>query len=314
MSVGTPAEPVRALPGAAAALALLSVLGCGAPEPDASAAEESAPPSAAPLDPAAYTPDLEELEKEYDARLGVYALDTGTGREVAFNADERFAYASTHKAFSAGAVLEANTMAELEEEVPIEAADLLPDSHSPVVSEHVGSTMTLLEICDAAVRFSDNSAANLLFEELGGPEGLDAALEELGDDVTQVDRVEPDLSEGRPGDDRDTSTPEAMATTLRAYTLGDVLPEDKRALLVDMLKRSRTGDALIRAGVPEGWEVGDKTGTAGYGARNDIAVVWPEEGGDPIVMAIMTGQDDPEDEPQDALVAAAAEVVAGALR
>ncbi|MDA0567922.1 class A beta-lactamase [Streptomonospora sp. S1-112] len=308
-----PLEPVRGLPTAAAALAVLSLLGCGsAQEAEGTAAEGSPSPSAS-VDPASYTPDLEALAKEYDTRLGVYALDTATGAEVSFNADERFAYASTHKAFSAGAVLAANSMAELEEEVPIEEGDLLPESHSPVVQEHVGSTMTLLEICDAAVRFSDNSAANLLFEELGGPEGLDAALEELGDDVTHVDRVEPDLSEGTPGDIRDTSTPEAMATTLRAYALGDALPEEKRDILVDMLKRSVTGDALIRAGVPEGWEVGDKSGTADYGGRNDIAVVWPEEGG-PIVMAVMTRQDDTEDEPHDALVAEAAEVAAGALR
>lgn len=64
------------------------------------------------------------------------------------------------------------------------------------------------------------------------------------------------------GETHDTSTLRALATSLQAFTLGDVLPTEKRSILVDWLKKNTTGDTLIRAG-----EVADKTGTAGsYGS------------------------------------------------
>jgi hypothetical protein len=168
--------------------------------------------------------------------------------------------------------------------------------------------MSLLEIGDAALRYSDNTAANLLLAELGGPEGLDEALEAIGDDVIHVDRIEPGLSEAVPGDVRDTSTPRAMATSLGEFTLRDALPEEKREIITQMMLGNTTGDELIRAGVPDDWKVGDKTGSGGYGTRNDIAVLWPPQGV-PIVLAVMSSRDVEGAEFDNALIAEAAEVV-----
>ena len=169
------------------------------------------------------------------------------------------------------------------------------NAFSPVTEQRVGTSMTLKALCSAAVRYSDNTAANLLLDELGGPKGLDAILEELGDDVTRMERREPELNDWAPGDTRDTSTPRALARDLRAFVLGDVLEAPERAQLTRWLRTNTTGDALIRAGVPDGWKVGDKTGTgATYGARNDIAVVWPPDRA-PIVIAIMSNRAEPDD-------------------
>ncbi|MET9711286.1 class A beta-lactamase [Nocardiopsis alba] len=291
--------------GLVAALALVPLVGCGTAGEGASEEVSSAD---ALVDVEA---EFEALEAEYDTRLGVYALDTGSGEEVEFREDERFAFASTFKSLLAGVVLSENSLEEMERVITYDEDVLV--SHSPVTEENVGTGMSLLELCDATVRFSDNAAANLLLEELGGPEGFTESLEELtGDDVTTLDRYETDMSAAVPGDERDTSTPEALAGSLEAFTLGDVLPEDRREVLVDMLVRNTTGDAVIRAGVPEGWVVGDKTGTGGYGTRNDIAVVWPEEG-DPIVLAVLSTMEVEDAEPQDSLIAEATEVVVEAL-
>ncbi|MFB8761646.1 class A beta-lactamase [Nocardiopsis alba] len=296
-------SPVRS--GLVAALALVPLVGCGAAGEGASEEVSSAD---ALVDVEA---EFEALEAEYDTRLGVYALATGSGEEVEFREDERFAFASTFKSLLAGVVLSENSLEEMERVITYDEDVLV--SHSPVTEENVGTGMSLLELCDATVRFSDNAAANLLLEELGGPEGFTESLEELtGDDVTTLDRYETDMSAAVPGDERDTSTPEALAGSLEAFTLGDVLPEDRREVLVDMLVRNTTGDAVIRAGVPEGWVVGDKTGTGGYGTRNDIAVVWPEEG-DPIVLAVLSTMEVEDAEPQDSLIAEATEVVVEAL-
>ncbi|SHI51702.1 beta-lactamase class A [Nocardiopsis flavescens] len=296
----------------AALLVLLPLAGCGGADRDT--AQEPAPSASppAPASPVDVSAELAALEEEFDAHLGVYAVDTGTGAEIAHNADDRFAYASTHKALSAGAILERNTLEEMEEVVTFTEDDLV--GWTPVTEQHVDTGMTLLEVIDAAVRHSDNTAANLALEELGGPQGFEDALRGIGDEVIEAERWEPDLSEHTPGEERDTSTPRAMAASLEAYTLGDVLPEEKQDVLIDLLLRNTTGDATIRAGVPEGWTVGDKTGSANYGTRNNIALLWPAEGEEPIVLAIMSSRDEEDAERRDELIAETAGVVADALR
>jgi beta-lactamase class A len=291
-----------------AIVALLSLGACSSPAP-APAAPSTPPSSAAPAAPSADT-ELAALEAEFDARLGVYALDTGTGRALEYEADTRFAYASTIKAPLAGVVLLETTEAELDELVTYEASDLL--EYAPVTSQNVATGMTLRALADAAVRYSDNTAANLLFDRIGGPAGLDAALEELGDDVTQVDREEPSLNEATPGDPRDTSTARALATVLERLVVGDALDPGDRATLTAWLVGNTTGDALIRAGVPAGWTVGDKTGSAAYGTRNDIAVIWPPDAA-PIVLAVLSSRASADAEHDDALLARATTVVLEAL-
>ncbi|TDU91061.1 beta-lactamase class A [Kribbella voronezhensis] len=280
---------------------MLFLLATSCAEPAATAVS---PPSAPPATSTPAVAPFSALEKQYDARLGVYALDTGTGRTVTYRADERFAYASTSKALSVGALLSDGR--NLDKLIRYTEADLV--TYSPITEKHVATGMTLRQICDAALRYSDNTAANLLFRELGGPAGLQARLHRLGDRTTHVDRTEPTLNEATPGDIRDTTTPRAIATSLRAYTLGQALPIARRALLIDWMRRNTTGDTLIRAGVPKNWKVGDKTGSGGYGTRNDIAVVWPP-GRSPIVLAIMSSRATADAKYDDALLAAATELV-----
>lgn len=298
----------------AAALGLVPLAACSTtatPSAPASGRATSSAPAAASPAPSAVDAGFRQLEAEFGARLGVYVVDTGSGRTVAHRADERFAYASTFKALAAAAVLDDTTTAELDQVVRYTGADLV--AHSPVTKEHVDEGLTLRQLADAAVRFSDNTAANLLLRRLGGPNGFERRLRALGDEVTDPERTETALNEATPGDLRDTSTPRALATDLRAYAVGDALSAEDRALLTGWLRGNTTGDALIRAGVPAGWVVGDKTGAGGYGTRNDIAVVWPPDG-DPVVLAILSSRVDRDARYDDALIARAARLAIAALR
>ena len=290
------AGPTSAAPGAPAPSATSDVAASGA----------GTGASLAVLDPA-----FVRLEQQFDARLGVFAVDTGSGRTVAFRPDERFAYASTFKALAAGALLERTTMAELDEVVSYTRAQVV--AHSPVTAARVSSGMTLRELAEAAVRHSDNTAANLLLDRLGGPAGLERALEAIGDEVTVASRVETALNEATPDDTRDTSTPRALATGLRWYAVDGGLQADDRALLVGWLQGSTTGTDAIRAGAPAGWTVGDKSGAGGYGTRNDIAVLWPPDRA-PIVLALMSSRAERNARYDDALLAEATKVVVAALR
>jgi len=278
--------------------------------------DTAAPSAPDPTTPSPFGPDSGDavftaLEEQFDARLGVYAVDTETDEAVSWRADERFAYASTIKALAAAVVLDQTTDAELDEQVSYTAEELVP--YSPVTEQSVGVGMSLREVLDAAVRFSDNTAANLMFDEIGGPSGLDDALAQVGDDVTQVERVEPDLNEAVPGDPRDTSTPRALAADLRAFVVDDALEPSDQAQLVDLLRGNTTGDALIRAATPEGWVVGDKTGSGGFGTRNDIAVLWPPDDAPPVVMVVMSSRTTEDAEYDDALIAEAAGAALAAL-
>ncbi|MGP4062496.1 class A beta-lactamase [Halobacillus sp. H74] len=253
-----------------------------------------------------------QLESKFDARIGVYAIDTGTGRTVAYRPDERFAYASTYKALAAGAILQQNSISELNKVITYTSKDLV--TYSPITKMHVDTGMTLRELCAAAIRYSDNTAGNLLLQELGGPDGFEKALKQIGDNVTQPRRYETDLNEAIPGDIRDTSTPRTLATDLQAFTISNnVLPSEKRTILINWLRTNTTGDKLIRAGVPKIWKVGDKSGAGGYGTRNDIAIVWPPNRA-PIVMAILSSRDKKNVSYNDALIAKAAKVTIKALK
>ncbi|MGK5741173.1 class A beta-lactamase [Micromonospora sp. URMC 103] len=255
--------------------------------------------------------EFRQLETAFGARLGVHAIDTGTGRTLGYRADERFAYASTFKALAAAALLDRTSAADLDRVVRYTRADLV--AHSPVTERNVATGMPLRDVVDAAIRYSDNTAGNLILRRLGGPAGFEESLRRLGDTTTEADRYETALNEGRPGDRRDTTTPRAFANDLRAYAVGDALNGEDRDLLTAWLRRNTTGGGLVRAGTPEGWVVGDKTGSGGYGARNDIAVLWPPEGA-PIVLAVMSRRDAADAPYDDALIARATRIVVAALR
>jgi beta-lactamase class A len=287
-----------------AAALLLPLAGCGAPS--AAPAAPVAPPTPAPP----RTDRLPELERRFDARLGVYAVDTGSGRELAYRADERFAMCSVFKALAAAAVLQRTPPEYLEKRVHFTEADIIDPS--PVAVQHVAEGMTIRELCDAAVRYSDNAAGNLLLADIGGPAGITAFARSLGDEVSRLDRTEPELNSAVPGDERDTTTPRAIAGSLRALVLGEHLDPADRALFTDWLVGNKTGDERIRAGVPAGWRVGDKTGTGSYGTANDVAVLWPSDAA-PIAVAVLTSRTAEDATRDDALLAEAAAVVAQEL-
>ena len=224
----------------------------------------------------ALTDKLIEIEKQLGARLGVAIVDTATGRQWLHRSDERFPMCSTVKMLACGAVLarvDAGKEA-LNRHIQFDASNLI--AHSPVTEKYAGNEgMTLAEICEAAITQSDNTAANIILQSLGGPIGVTEFARSIGDSITQLDRIETELNEATPGDARDTTTPNAMTANLQTLVLGNKLSEKSREQLKNWLIANKTGDAKLRAGLPKGWMIGDKTGAGGYGTVNDIAVIWP---------------------------------------
>ncbi|MGO1057279.1 class A beta-lactamase [Crossiella sp. CA198] len=303
----TPSPPVLSRRLFLGAAALLPLAGCAQnPSPAAP------PPSAAPATTAMERHDtLVALEQKYGARLGVYALATGSGRTIAHRADERFAFCSTFKGLAAAAILHRNPISHLDTVIRYGKEDLL--KNGVITKNNVGAGLTIRQLCDAAVRYSDGTAGNLLLRDLGGPAQLTAYARSLGDEVTRMDRIEPAITEATPGDPRDTTSPRAFGENYRKIVLGDALPPEKRAFLRDLLERNTTGGERIRAGLPKDWKVADKTGTGDYGTLNDFGIAWPP-GGEPLVIAIMSSKPDRDAEYKQSLLAEAAAYLAATLR
>lgn len=168
--------------------------------------------------------------------------------------------------------------------------------------------MTIEEICEAAVRQSDNTAGNLLFELIDGPNGFKTALNKLGDTVTDSSRKETELNEATPGDIRDTSTPKQLAMDLKEYATKKVLTQDKQKIFIDWMSNNETGDELIRAGAPKNWAVADKSGAGSYGTRNDIAIVTPPNR-KPIVVAVLSKKDEKDADYDNKLIKDASKII-----
>lgn len=239
---------------------------------------------------------LAELEAKSGGRLGVAVLDTGSGRTLRHRAEERFAMCSTFKLMLAAAVYaridagkeNANRL------IAYGKADLV--AWSPDTGKHAGEGMTIAALMDAILLYSDNTAANLLLNTIGGPPGWTAFARALGDTTSRLDRIETALNSAVPGDERDTSTPAAMLADLQKVLQGDVLSPASRAALIETMARGTLGATRLKAGLPAGWRVADKTGSGDNGTRNDIGMIMPPDRKPILAVAYFTGSplSDPE--------------------
>jgi beta-lactamase class A len=256
---------------------------------------------------------MTELEARSGGRLGVAVLDTANGKLHGWRGDERFPMCSTFKFLLAAAVLKAVDQGKdrLDRRIPVTKADLVP--YAPFAETRLnGTPPTVAELCEAAMTLSDNVAANLLLPGIGNPAGLTAFMRGIGDKTTRLDRNEPTLNTAIPGDPRDTTTPAAMVRSMERILVGDVLRPDSRRQLIDWMVANKTGDKRLRAGLPAGWRVGDKTGTGTNGTANDIAIVWPE-GRAPLLVACYLTQTAEGFKQQDSIHAEVARAVAGLI-
>jgi beta-lactamase class A len=256
-----------------------------------------------------------DLEKQHaGSRLGVTAIDLLTNRRVDYRSDERFIMCSTFKGLAVATVLKRvdENKDKLDRFVRYEEAQLL--EYAPLTRAHVKEGgMTLEALCAAAIEMSDNTAANLLLETIGGPAKWTEFARSLGDNVSHLDHTEPELNVAIAGKDNDTTTPAAMCGNLQRLFTSDFLTVSSRMKLEGWMQQGQTGIKMIRASVPADWKAGDKTGRSGDGATNDIAIVRPPEGG-PIFLAIYTADPSGSQEARDQLVAEVAKATFDALK
>ena len=257
---------------------------------------------------------LARIEAGSGGRLGVTFRDTGSGRLSGHRSNERFPLCSTFKVLACGAVLARVDAGreDLHRRIVFEPRDVV--TYSPVTQDRAGRDgMTLAELCEAALTQSDNTAGNLILASLGGPSAVTTFARSLGDASTRLDRIETDLNEATPGDLRDTTTPDAMAHDLQSLVVGDHLSVRSRDQLTTWLVSNQTGGAKLRAGLPQDWRVGDKTGGGDQGTTNDVAVVWPP-GRKPLIVCVFLTETTASFADRNATIAAVGRAIATTLQ
>jgi beta-lactamase class A len=275
-------------------------------------------PSALAISINASKPEFEDrigqIEKETGSRIGVVAIDSGTGHRIEHRPNERFLMCSTFKLLAAAAVLQRVDRGDenLDRFVHYSQTDIL--AYAPVTKKHVSEGgMKLGALCEAAIEQSDNTAGNLLLQTIGGPAGLTKFARSIGDDATRLDRMEPELNVAKDGEELDTTSPRAMCDDLVRLITTSVLSEESRRLLQGWLLKNQTGATLIRTGLPKDWQVGDKTGRSGEGEVNDVAVIYRPNGAQ-LFLCIYTMAASLTEEKRSDLVASVARSVVEALQ
>ncbi len=258
-------------------LAGMPLLGAAAPGPQTILGAAAPGPqtilgAAAPDRWAALRRAVAEVERAAGGPLGLSVLDTGTGRQFGWRANTRFPMCSTFKLLLAARLLAGGPW-RMDDALQVTAADVI--NPAPFTRPRIGSTATLTELAGAMVTLSDNPAANIALKHTGGPAALTRWLRQIGDGVTRLDRMEPEMNNETPGDPRDTTTPAAMLWTARRVLLGGVLAPAARVQLLGWMANSETGATMLRSALPAGWQEAHKTGAGADRARNIVSLITP---------------------------------------
>jgi len=217
-------------------------------------------------------------------------FDANTGTTWQYRGDERFPLNSTYKTFSCAALLAKVDEKSLSLDQSVSISKEMLVTYSPITEKSLSpQTMTFGEVCRAAVSYSDNTAANVVFDAIGGTTGFNSYMRSIGDDQTRLDRKEPELNDATPGDERDTTTPNDIVSSLRKILLGNGLSVSSRNVLTQWMLDDQVAGALLRASLPSNWKIADKTGAGGYGSRSIVAVIWPPSK-QPVVVGIYVTQ------------------------
>lgn len=228
------------------------------------------------------------IEQRTLGRIGVSVLDS-TDQQWHYKGNERFPMMSTFKTLACAKMLQDSDrdILDISTMAPVKSDELI--AWSPITTNMVGSSITIENACEATMKTSDNTAANIVLQHIGGPLGVTEFLRLTGDEVTQLDRFEPELNQAKADDPRDTTTPNAMNKTLRHILFEDVLAQNSKKQLKEWMQGNTVSDSLLRSVLPQGWSIADRSGAGANGSRGITAAIWTDER-EPLIISIYLTQ------------------------
>lgn len=262
--------------------------------------------------------EIARLAKGAGGVVGVSAIHLETSRRVSLNGSERFPMASTYKVPIAVQLLIRVDKGEvsLDQMIQFQPSDLHPGSGTLTdLFNQPGMALSVRNLLELMMLISDNSATDVCLRLAGGPEAVTARMRAIGINGIDVNRSTARLIADRVGitetppesewtpalfrklseavkpeerkaaaakfdaDPRDTAAPEAMVALLERIYRKELLKPESAELLLDIMRRCRTGEARLKGMLPLGTVVAHKTGTIG-GTTNDVGIVTlPDDAG-----------------------------------
>ncbi|EPI4817774.1 TPA: CARB family carbenicillin-hydrolyzing class A beta-lactamase [Vibrio alginolyticus] len=252
--------------------------------------------------------DISLLEQQTSSRIGVSVWDTQADERWDYRGDERFPLMSTFKTLACAKMLSDMDSGKLSKNATAKVDERSIVVWSPVMDKLAGQNTRIEHACEAAMLMSDNTAANLVLNEIGGPKAVTMFLRTIGDKATRLDRIEPRLNEATPGDSRDTTTPNAILNTLRTLVEGETLSYESRVQLKIWMQDNKVSDSLMRSVLPTGWSIADRSGAGGHGSRGINAIIW-KENHRPVYISIYVTETELSLQARDQLVAQISQLI-----
>ncbi|EJU9974647.1 CARB family carbenicillin-hydrolyzing class A beta-lactamase [Vibrio alginolyticus] len=252
--------------------------------------------------------DISLLEQQTSSRIGVSVRDTQADERWDYRGDERFPLMSTFKTLACAKMLSDMDSGKLSKNATAKVDERSIVVWSPVMDKLAGQNTRIEHACEAAMLMSDNTAANLVLNEIGGPKAVTMFLRTIGDKATRLDRIEPRLNEATPGDSRDTTTPNAILNTLRTLVEGETLSYESRVQLKIWMQDNKVSDSLMRSVLPTGWSIADRSGAGGHGSRGINAIIW-KENHRPVYISIYVTETELSLQARDQLVAQISQLI-----
>lgn len=220
--------------------------------------------------------DIALLEQQIDGRIGISIWNTQSNKHWDFHGNERFPLVGTFKTLACATMLNKMDAGTLKRNATatIEQNNIV--GWSPITDQLTGQNVRIEHACEAAMLMNDNTAANLVLKQIGGPRSVTLFLRTLGDNSTRLDRLEPKINEAPRGGKLDTTTPNAIVNTLEALINGDALSYESRVQLKIWMQDNEVSDSLMRSVLPSNWSIADRTGSGGNGTLGYNAVIWKE--------------------------------------
>ena len=233
--------------------------------------------------------EIKSIEEKLSAEIGVAILNVETGNRWDYKGDEVFPLTSTFKTIACAKLLHDydNHNIDINSKVKVKNTDLM--EYSPVMKNYVDQEVTLNQACQAAMYMSDNTAANIIIKSVGGTQSITDFVRYLGDKKTRLDRIEPDLNEGALNDPRDSTTPNAISNTLNKLLFSSVLSDASKFQLKEWMIKNQVTGSLLRSVLPNEWDIADRSGAGGFGARSITALVWSKHQ-PPLIISIYIAQ------------------------
>lgn len=229
-----------------------------------------------PIVSSAFALNLDEQVKLYEKegwKIGLSILFSDN-KSISINGNKRFPLDSTVKSLACANILNKVDAKKISLNHYMIISDKNMMEYSPVAKDYLNKPFSLEQACKAANEYSDNTAANFAILSGGGPEGLTAFMREIGDTITRSDRYEPELTINPENDLRDTTTPDAMNQSMREILTGKILSDASKNQLKEWMINNKVADNMLRASLPEGWKIADRSGASDYGLRGITSMVW----------------------------------------